>query len=343
MGRFSGSATGPCGPPAARPVRVDQGPPGPDSGHPTRVPDMGRFSGSASRPRVGSVLPRLAGAGRPALAQRVAAGLERGQHERPLLRRQTGPQQQRPVVVVAAHIAQLGPGPAGAGLVAQHAPVGAHDPLQLRRRRVAGDHDQVRLGLRRRDPRQRPDLRIARLAAREARPQLRQPMQQPRHPHLLARRRRTQAAAVAQPIRARPAAPPGPALAAVELPNQQQPAARRRSAKVHLAPRALPDELSGHQHRLRPPAAPATLPARPNIERTSVVTTKPGSTDPDGVSSPECRRHAPPARSRGLHPRSARRWPLARPPARKRSPVRWIQAKPAWPPRRARCSSPPRR
>jgi hypothetical protein len=47
---------------------------------------------------------------------------------------------------------------------------------------------------------------------------------------------------------------------------------------------------------------------------------------PDGISSPECRRRSPPARSRGLHPRSARRRPLAWPPARKCSPVRWIQA-----------------
>ncbi len=47
---------------------------------------------------------------------------------------------------------------------------------------------------------------------------------------------------------------------------------------------------------------------------------------PDGVTSPDCLPQAPPARSRGLYPRSARRRPLARPPARKHSPVRWIKA-----------------
>jgi hypothetical protein len=80
------------------------------------VPDMGCSSGSASRARVRAVLPRLPVAGRPRLvapiragpvpamgrfigsasrptvAQRVAAGLERRQHQRPLLGRQPRPQ-----------------------------------------------------------------------------------------------------------------------------------------------------------------------------------------------------------------------------------------------------------
>ena len=253
MGRFSGSASRPrvgaALPRLAANIRA------------VRVPDLGRFSGSASRPRVGAALPRLPVAGpsrlaatirampvpamgrfigsasRPTRAQRVAAGLQRRQHQRPLLRRQPRPQQQRTVVVaVAAHIARLVLGPAQ--LVAQHRAKTAHDPLQLRRRRVARDHHQLALRLGRRHPRQRPHLRITQLATRERRPDLRQPPKRPRHPQLLARRRRAQPTAVGQPLRTRPTTPPRPALAAVELPHQQQPTARRR-IDVSRLPRDL--------------------------------------------------------------------------------------------------------
>jgi hypothetical protein len=56
------------------------------------VPDLGRFIGSASR---------------AAVAQRGAAGVERGQHECALFARQAGTEQQRVVVVIAAQVGPL--------------------------------------------------------------------------------------------------------------------------------------------------------------------------------------------------------------------------------------------
>src|SRR5918993_1165966 len=76
------------------------------------------------------------------------------------------------------------------------------------------------------------------------------------------------------------------------------------------------------------PESPAGGNARgPNLDAGCTVRFQPGSTDPDGVSSPECRRQAPPAHSRGftLAPLAVAAWlGLRRGNARQ---SRWIQAK----------------
>jgi hypothetical protein len=137
--------------------------------------------------------------------------------------------QERPVVVVLA--ADEAPAMLLRGipeLDLEHAPVRPHDRLQLGGGRMQGDLEQIGLGVGRRHPRDRPHLRVAQLATPERRPQVRKLRQSPRHSHLLAGSPRADTAAVGEPVSARPAAPFGPRLPAIELSDKFEPASRGR-------------------------------------------------------------------------------------------------------------------
>ena len=101
------------------------------------------------------------------------------------------------------------------------------------------------------------------------------------------------------------------------------PAPRPRPAPPSAAPLAQRQAgLDGR--RLRDMCGPGVRDAR--TLRQDSGAPQPGSTDPDGVSSPDCLRHAPPARSRGctLAPLAGGAWlGLRRGNARQ---SRWIQA-----------------
>ena len=89
------------------------------------------------------------------------------------------------------------------------APVLAHHPVELRRGGVAGQLDQLFLGLGLGDPGDRPHLGVGELAPPEGSPQVRQLEKPPRHPHVLARRARIERALPGDP---RPAGMKAPAL-----------------------------------------------------------------------------------------------------------------------------------
>ena len=179
----------------------------------------GSASGSSSPIWVVSAetLPPVCGASPPVHAAHPHRTCEarRGQPRAPPVpqrppRPAAAPDQQRSLLVMlATHEAA----PIALRLVPeldlQHAPKRAHDRLQLSRRGMHRDHGQLGLRVRRRNPRQRPHLRIAQLATRERRPGLGQLRHSPRHPHLLTRCRWTQPTPIRPPMRARPAKPLG--------------------------------------------------------------------------------------------------------------------------------------
>jgi hypothetical protein len=103
---------------------------------------------------------------------------------------------ERPVVIVlATDEAPAMPVRPIPELHLQHPAVGAHDRLELRGGGMQCDLEQVGLGVRSRHPRHGPHLRVAQLAPREGRAEMRQLRDPARHPHLLPGRRGTHAAA----------------------------------------------------------------------------------------------------------------------------------------------------
>ena len=116
---------------------------------------------------------------------------------------------------------------------------------------MPGDLDEPRLVLRRGYPGQRPGHRVAQLPPAQRLAQPRQPLQGPRHPHLLARRSRGDARPPAEPRRAAPEALLVPALAGVELADQpQEPPGRRLDVG-----REARDLIAHASHVTRPPIA----------------------------------------------------------------------------------------
>ena len=113
-----------------------------------------------------------------------------------------------------------------------------------------------RLGLRSGDPGQRPHLRVGQPGRRELIPDHRQVPQRPRHPHMLPRRAAGHLALPRQPLRAAVHLPAGPAAARVEVAEQDQEPARRRSqvpgrlADLLLQPlQRHRDRIAGHRGR----------------------------------------------------------------------------------------------
>ena len=102
-----------------------------------------------------------------------------------------------------------------------HVPPAPHDLLHVGRRPRPPHRQQRRLGLRRRHPRQRPDLGVGQLPARQGRREPRQPAQRPGDPHALPGRAQVQSRAPAQPLGAGAGAAL-PAAAGVELAEQVQ-------------------------------------------------------------------------------------------------------------------------
>ena len=111
---------------------------------------------------------------------------------------------------------------AGLRLLGLHLPVhpspAPHDLLDVGRRPRPPHRQQPRFGLRRRHPREGPDLGVGELSTRQRRREQRQPAQRPGDPHALPRRAQIQSYAPAQPLGAGAGAVP--AAAGVELAEQ---------------------------------------------------------------------------------------------------------------------------
>src|SRR5205809_3490508 len=110
-------------------------------------------------------------------------------------------------------------------LFASHPPVSANDALQLRRRRIVREMEEVFLASRIGDAAERSHLRIRELPAAERLGDPRQLAEATRYPNVLARRPRRDRAAPRDPLCAGATAGAGPAVAPVELRHQLQPAA----------------------------------------------------------------------------------------------------------------------
>ena len=119
-------------------------------------------------------------------------------------------------------------GPAPGVISRADLPVRPGEPLQLIPGHRPGELRQPRLGTRRRDPGQRPHLRIRQPARGELPADHRQVPQRPRHPDVLPGRPRGHLALPRQPLRAAVHLPARPAAAGIEIPEQDQEPARRR-------------------------------------------------------------------------------------------------------------------
>jgi hypothetical protein len=198
-----------------------------------------RFRGSARTPVVavlGEGRPRFLRSARPPVraarglirARLRRRGLQRRDEQRALLAGQSRAQQQPAVVVVAPGQPALPANPTGRRMLdCDHTAIGAHQPLELRRRRVPRQVEQLRLAHDPLNARQRADLRVAQPALGERLPDQRQVLQAKRHAHVRARRHQRDPAAPRHPVRARPTAPRRPPLTPVVLGHQSQPATRR--------------------------------------------------------------------------------------------------------------------
>jgi hypothetical protein len=138
------------------------------------------------------------------------------------------------------------------------APVGANDPVELGCRRVPGKLDQLLLRLRAGDPGQRPHLGVGELATCEAAPQMRQLNQHASNPHVLTRRARIDRALPSDPGAAGVKAPALMGVPAVELGDQEQPAAGGGGdLPGHLDDQVLKllgPEIIEHMFECRPPS-----------------------------------------------------------------------------------------
>lgn len=107
-------------------------------------------------------------------------------------------------------------------------PVPADQLVKLGSGGVTGDLDEVLLGVRFRDARERANLRVRQLADAECRAHVRQLAEATGNPNSLPGRTWRDRASPREPMGARVHAPFGPTTPFVELGDQQQPAAGRR-------------------------------------------------------------------------------------------------------------------
>src|SRR5688572_25472151 len=104
----------------------------------------------------------------------------------------------------------------------QRPAVPPHDVLDMARRAMERDVEQVVLVCRRRNPGQLTDLEITEPSRCHLGRNARQPNERPRRPHLFPRRPERDPALPVEPVRERLHAPLGPAAAPVELRDQRQ-------------------------------------------------------------------------------------------------------------------------
>jgi hypothetical protein len=175
---------------------------------------LGNIHGRRSRGNVG----RLSA---PALIECLAGGRQ-GLHEHRADLRFQPPANHHHTVVVLIH-AQRTVRVALGGLerlgLAVHGPPGAHDPLDVLRGARPTDGEQPLFRVRRRHARERPDLRVRQLPAREGLGQARQGAEGACDADVLARGTRGEPHAPRQPFGARTEAV-APAAARVELADQ---------------------------------------------------------------------------------------------------------------------------
>ncbi len=155
--------------------------------------------------------------------KRLLSRFERPQEHRTVLGRELGVDVQTAILVV--------PEPADESVALRLVSIGGadparrpHHPLELGRRRVPGELEQVGLALVVGRTCQHAHLRVAELAAREARANQRQLAQAARNSDVLACGPWRYRAAPGNPLRRRATAASSPALAAVELTDELDPA-----------------------------------------------------------------------------------------------------------------------
>ena len=158
--------------------------------------------------------------------QVVAGGAQRLEDDGGGLGRQDGAELVVEVAGRAPGQPARGPGPGLAGLA--DPPVRPGEPLQLARGHRHGHRDEVRFGFPGGDPGQRARLGVRQAARRELPPDQRVLRQGPGDPDLLAGGAGGDLALPRQPRRAGRHLPVRPALALVEVRDQQQELARRR-------------------------------------------------------------------------------------------------------------------